>query len=474
MNRVFTGDNRYWRYLLSLFFIALYLANVSVVSAEDGDEQAADLPEVLFAGVFLRGASAESELNFPYLSEVLLDESTDSSGMKKYAVKREIAEIVEKSIREHREDINGFRLVFRGEKSATVNLALGLLFNNEYILKEKYADGSVLVHLRISAMFTLINYRSNSIIASFPFMFSHDFFVQDEEHIRKHLQDDFRAVLGITADKGERISGARQLGDELHSLVVSGSQDELEVDASLLGMIEDGVLKRLYLPKAYEDEPTSIRIGDIEVADNVIEKLGLKGQRQQEERFKSFVGEVLGSQLSQQYKLSVLPFARTEQGLSALYRQILDGLSYADIRDGETGVFADVLPVYIVTYNLRIVKEKVMTETAYQRGYGFGTFATVKLYEAAGDGDDSIEGGKGAADRFELKNSGDSVSYERIWGVKTKYVTSAVVPRNGYQGFDLEEARRRIVDNSLAEVVSKFGKYKTSKEVIDICTESEL
>ena len=472
MNKIYTGDNGYGKYLLSLFFIAIFCISGGVLRAEDNSVEKVGLPEVLFAGVFLRGASADSMVNFPYLSEVLLEQVIDSAGNKGYRVKQEIVEIVSKSIRDNCGDITGFRLVFNRKNQDSLNLALGLLFNNEYILTEKYADGSVLVHLRIAAMFTLINYRSNSIIASFPFMFSHDFFVKDEEQIKEHLQDGFRAVLGITSDRNERIIGARQQGEALHSLLANGNEEDLGVDASLLGMIEDGVLGRLYLPKAYEDEPTSIRVGKIEVDKKVAEKLGFAGDAQQEERFKSFLGEVFGSQLSRQYKLSVLPFARTEQGLSALYQQILDGLTYADIKEGETGVFADVMPVYILTYRLRSIKEKVMTETAFQRGYGFGVFATVKLYEAVGAGMEETVGG--ITDRFEISGEYGNVSFERIWGCKTKYVTSAVVPKIGYSGFDLKGARRRVVDNSLAQVIARLGKYEISKEVIEICTESEL
>ncbi len=132
--------------------------------------------------------------------------------------------------------------------------------------------------------------------------------------------------------------------------------------------------------------------------------------------------------------VSILPYSPDDQALNRIYRAISDGLPFLSKRKIETGALQDKASTYLINFKLKNTVEKVIDETSQQKGLGIGVFATVKLFEETGEGDEEYDEGENKPELFEYTvtyedGEKEIIPYERIWGSKCKYVDSFILPK---------------------------------------------
>ncbi len=448
---------------LNLYCYFLIILSISVTICYKGCANSA-LPKVWYAGVFVCGEYSETSEKYPYISKALLENKNES-----HQIKSSIVKAVMNSFKRHADKIKNFQLIFPGEDiddSEGVRYALGLLLNNEYLVKQQHTTGNVINFYRVTGMLTIIDYESQAIIASFPFIYHNQFNSTIDNN--SYLNNNLTKILGFTKNLSDRVHGERITGSD-------DSNTNNNIDCSLMGYIEDFLLKKVYLPKtAGDDSITAMKIGAVTLGEKIFKQLNLSEDYNKARRYKEYLADLLGSCMTKKYGVSVLPYSSDDQALNKIYRVIYDGLPFVNKRKLESGMIQNLSTTYLINFKLKNTVEKVVAETAQQKGLGIGVFATVKLFEETGEGEEDADndGKKSEIFNYVIKygdGEEDSIQYERIWGSNCKYVDSFIMPKRVFASVDMTALKMMFIDRSIEQDVLKFGKKKTPKAVIDYC-----
>lgn len=439
-----------------------------------------EIPRVLYTGVFLRGSNKDIEINLPHISKVLFNKK-DIGGATLYSSKPEIAGIVRTSLKQNRDKIskstiNGFELVFADEvdDDADLHLAMGILFNNEYCFSNTLGLGKTQTILRITGMVTIIDYFNNNIVANFPFDHTSFFTTGEGESIDDKISSSMKKLLGVTSSINERMHGPIVTGYKLTKALAEKDQSLLNADTSLMGYIERDFLSRLFLPKKLAIAGSNnIKICEVDIKDTILAKLGVAPNSYQ--RYKTYVGERLGCEISRAYHVSMLPYTTREFGLNKIYNIINDSIPEEYKPEDENGAFQEELPLFIMTYQLRGIKEEILKETDMQRQYGYGVYSRIKVYKLGVD--KYTEGSakdlkanyyqtiyeNGSEDDFDI------YVFNKIWSNKLNYMTNRTVPKRHDNSFDKISFMKLVLDSSMKSMAGDLGSYPTCSEVFGSC-----